>query len=318
LDDTRGTSLALSYLKDICSLNNIPFGFVEPQHEEQLQRPSKPCKGSPAETQLSKFCTKAIHIYNELGKWATDYFIFESISVLVKPNEVGDYQLREIVERESLLRILDPKHPLLLRQNQAFTGDLVVSSKVAKLISFLENQDFENTSGILFAQQRVVVSILCKLLSIHPKIKGRFQCATFVGMSNNTAKKYGMTELLDLKTQRETLASFRARKKNLIIATDVLEEGIDIPACNLVFCFDPPAHVKSFIQRRGRARQENSQFAIMFPKGKGVSQIDHWQGLEATLIEKYQTEQRQIRNRRSLEDDDVEVVPGKLFVESTQ
>ncbi|KAK5548299.1 Dicer-like protein 2, partial [Exophiala xenobiotica] len=54
-----------------------------------------------------------------------------------------------------------------------------------------------------------------------------------------------------------------AKAKNLIIETDVLEEGIDVTACNLVVCFDVPSNLKPFLQRRGRARQEQSTFAIL-------------------------------------------------------
>jgi len=135
-------------------------------------------------------------------------------------------------------------------------------------------------------------------------------------MSSNAAKKYTMAELLDLKAQRETLIEFRARRKNLIIATDVLEEGIDVTACNLVVCFDPPPNLKSFIQRRGRARQEKSQFAIMFPKNEGASKIDNWRNLEDNLIQAYQSELRQIKDLADIENN-IEVVPGKLEAEST-
>jgi ERCC4-related helicase len=135
-------------------------------------------------------------------------------------------------------------------------------------------------------------------------------------MSNNAAKKYTMAELLDLKAQSETLAEFRARRKNLIIATDVLEEGIDVTACNLVICFDPPPNLKSFIQRRGRARQEMSNFAIMFPQNEGASKLKSWRDLEQKLIEAYQNELRQIQDLEAIEDD-VEVVPGRLEVRST-
>jgi len=275
-------------------------------------------KGSSLTTQLSKFCNKAIHIYEELGPWAANYFILESISVLSKQRDGADaFAMGEIQDRESLLRILN-KGPLPeLRQIQTPVGPFPVSDKVEKLFSFLDNQNSEKSSGLIFVRQRATVSVLCYLLSIHPRVRGRFQCATFVGMSKSAATKCSMVELLDLKAQRETLAEFKARSKNLIIATDVLEEGIDITACNLVICFDPPPNVKSFIQRRGRARQEKSQFVIMFPEGEGASKIKNWRSLEEDLIRKYQTEQRQIQDLRDIENNDVEVVSGNLIVEAT-
>lgn len=52
-------------------------------------------------------------------------------------------------------------------------------------------------------------------------------------------------------------------KVNIIIATSILEEGLDVQSCNLVIRFDPSATVCSFIQSRGRARMQNSDYLLM-------------------------------------------------------
>jgi ERCC4-related helicase len=267
---------------------------------------------------LAKFCNKAIHIYEELGPWAADYFILESVTALETLNdlEAGMFAGGRNGERLSLLQILKQGALLKLWENRSLQGPYPISSKVKHLMSFLKNQDCNECSGLLFVRQRATVSVMHVLLSIHPDTKGRFRCATFVGMSNSAAKRYTMAELLDLKAQRETLAEFRARRKNLVIATDVLEEGIDVTACNLVVCFDPPPNLKSFIQRRGRARQEKSKYAIMFPRDEGSFKIQNWWTLEENLIRAYQSELRQIQDLAAIEND-VEVVPGKLEVKST-
>ena len=50
---------------------------------------------------------------------------------------------------------------------------------------------------------------------------------------------------------------------NIIIATSILEEGLDVQSCNLVIRFDPCPTVCSFIQSRGRARMQNSDYVLM-------------------------------------------------------
>ena len=50
---------------------------------------------------------------------------------------------------------------------------------------------------------------------------------------------------------------------NIIVATSILEEGLDVQSCNLVIRFDPPSSVSSFIQSRGRARMQNSDYLLM-------------------------------------------------------
>lgn len=50
---------------------------------------------------------------------------------------------------------------------------------------------------------------------------------------------------------------------NIIVATSILEEGLDVQSCNLVIRFDPSSTVCSFIQSRGRARMQNSDYVLM-------------------------------------------------------
>ncbi|KAJ2832569.1 Dicer-like protein 1, partial [Coemansia furcata] len=63
-----------------------------------------------------------------------------------------------------------------------------------------------------------------------------------------------------------TLADFANGNLNLIFATQVAEEGVDIQPCNVVVRFDMPNTATSLIQSRGRARMSNSQFIVMVPE----------------------------------------------------
>lgn len=50
---------------------------------------------------------------------------------------------------------------------------------------------------------------------------------------------------------------------NLLVATKVGEEGLDIQTCCLVIRFDLPQTVASFIQSRGRARMPQSEYVFL-------------------------------------------------------
>lgn len=50
---------------------------------------------------------------------------------------------------------------------------------------------------------------------------------------------------------------------NVIVATQILEEGLDVRDCNLVIRFDPAASSCSFIQSRGRARMKGSDYLML-------------------------------------------------------
>jgi endoribonuclease Dicer len=54
----------------------------------------------------------------------------------------------------------------------------------------------------------------------------------------------------------------------MLFATDVLEEGIDVPECNLVVRFDRPTTFRAYVQSRGRARAKQANYVFMLP-------IDH-------------------------------------------
>lgn len=67
--------------------------------------------------------------------------------------------------------------------------------------------------------------------------------------------------------QLKTLEHFKAGNYNIVFATDVMEEGLDVRACKYVINFDLPGTLKSFIQRRGRSRADNSLMISMIPYG---------------------------------------------------
>ena len=48
----------------------------------------------------------------------------------------------------------------------------------------------------------------------------------------------------------QVLRKFRKRELNLLIATSVLEEGVDVQQCNLVVKFDQPKDYRSYVQVR--------------------------------------------------------------------
>lgn len=53
----------------------------------------------------------------------------------------------------------------------------------------------------------------------------------------------------------------------MLVATTVIEEGLDIPSCNLVIRFDGSSdNLRSYVQSKGRARDLNSKFIIVCPE----------------------------------------------------
>ncbi|PRQ25534.1 putative ribonuclease III post-transcriptional gene silencing PAZ-Argonaute family [Rosa chinensis] len=97
-------------------------------------------------------------------------------------------------------------------------------------------------------------------------------------LSNFTASYLtGSTTSVDAlapKLQKEILESFYSGKVNLLFATDVVEEGIHVQNCSCVIRFDLPKTVRSYVQSRGRARKNDSQYIIMLERDN-KKQRDH-------------------------------------------
>lgn len=59
---------------------------------------------------------------------------------------------------------------------------------------------------------------------------------------------------------------FKAGLSNCIVATDVVDEGIDVPNCTLIIRYDMPMDFRGYVQSKGRARHSSSQYMVLMQK----------------------------------------------------
>lgn len=76
---------------------------------------------------------------------------------------------------------------------------------------------------------------------------------------------------LEHKKQEETLRRFRQRECNLLIGTKVLEEGIDLPRCNLVISYNTPLSYKSYLKSKSRAKTLDAYYILMFDEDETMN-----------------------------------------------
>ncbi|ETN39979.1 uncharacterized protein HMPREF1541_04254 [Cyphellophora europaea CBS 101466] len=254
--------------------------------------------GSPWQAQLIQFRKKSEYICHILGSWGAEYFVLETIKTLKRLSDEKHelFLLWTHDEKDRLVTLLGKDAELNRLEQERFQLKLLISDKVAALLAFLDTRDPNKSKTLIFVEQRVAASILSTILSNHPSTSAHFQSAPFVGMSNASSRKYRLPELLDLKVQSQALEGFRSSGYNIIVATNALEEGIDVQACNVVVCFDLPQSVRSFIQRRGRARAGKSGFALFFEKGDSHARLEEWRELERQLKSAYQDPAREKGN----------------------
>lgn len=248
-----------------------------------------------AQKQLWKLCTRAQHLQQELGSWASSYYIAASIdrATLSMHTQQNLRLSRKDEEKIHILNTLGSVQVAETANSEPLHKPESISKKCITLLELLKkvyNQDFR---GLIFVEQRVTAVVLCRLLSEHPETKRLFTCGTFVGTSTHESRTTEVADFLDQSKQKNTLKDFREGKKNLIIATNALEEGIDVSACNVVVCFNKPSNLKSFIQRRGRARHEKSTFALLSASDDDSS-LGAWKRLESEMVKEYMRESREL------------------------
>ncbi len=93
----------------------------------------------------------------------------------------------------------------------------------------------------------------------------------FVGQSSRGLDK-GFTQ----KKQVEILDGFRNNEFNVLVATQVGEEGLDIPECNLVVFYDCVPSIVPYIQRRGRTGRRVPGRVVIFVAKGTHDEYYHW------------------------------------------
>jgi Fanconi anemia group M protein len=111
--------------------------------------------------------------------------------------------------------------------------------------------------AIIFTQFRETAAIISERLNHLEDVKSK----VFVGQ----AKKEGRG--LSQKEQKKIIDEFRENKINVLCATCIAEEGLDIPEVDTVIFYEPVSSAIRSIQRRGRtARLQKGKLFILVTK----------------------------------------------------
>ncbi|KAI7863327.1 dicer-2 protein [Spinellus fusiger] len=210
-------------------------------------------------------------VARHLGSWCSDRLWQFSLSTMVERMVVDtkgrsnedlcseDQALYEVYSRS-----IEAAPPNPSRDNKALFSPKIIGL-LQVLYVFLAKEDF---CGIIFVERRqtaIAINLLIRSISdLKP-----FKCDILIGHGAHNEGDVKMR----FKDQNNMIKKFRTGELNLLIATNVAEEGLDIQPCNVVIRFDFFTTLIAYIQSRGRARKEDSKY-IIFTDASNKQQID--------------------------------------------
>ncbi|KAF0920587.1 hypothetical protein E2562_035731 [Oryza meyeriana var. granulata] len=233
------------------------------QHIEALKGKLHGSSLENAKQRISKLSQTFIYCVDNLGVWlaakAAEVQSYKENSISFW-GEIMDKNVESFIKNYS-----EEVHRELSRfLKKGHTGDNfptdsqdgMLTSKVNCLIqSLLQYRHMQDLRCIVFVERVITSIVLQALLSSIHQMSGwivKHMAGNRSGLQSQSRKNH--TEIVE---------SFRKGKVHIIIATQILEEGLDVPSCNLVIRFDPSATVCSFIQSRGRARMQKSDYLLL-------------------------------------------------------
>lgn len=144
--------------------------------------------------------------------------------------------------------------------------------------SLTENVSLGKKSRVLvFTQYRDTAQHIVHLLN-----KNKIKASRFVGQ----AKRQGDPGMKQVE-QNSILEYFRAGDFNVLVATSIAEEGLDIPEVDLVVFYEPiPSEIR-YIQRKGRTGRKNIGSVLILATKKTID--EHYLDVSRKKIQKMKT-----------------------------
>ena len=218
---------------------------------------------------LKKIRESAVRALSELGPWCADKIWHYALEDNQLPKiqrtieEPDGLPCRSTAKIDEELRCLKMAANLTSRHRVRYDGainDGDVTHKVRVLHSHLEEQFSSNplSTCIVFVRERTTARALFDVFKQLLPVK--HMVSTYLVGTSTGEPGDAMNSWVQ---QKATMKSFRSGTVNCIFATQVAEEGVDIPACNLVVRFNPYSDIIQYVQSRGRARKKDSVYAVM-------------------------------------------------------
>nr|XP_033802778.1 interferon-induced helicase C domain-containing protein 1 [Geotrypetes seraphini] len=188
--------------------------------------------------------------------------VLEENRALAAPNldETDEFLINLFYENEEALKGLAAK--------REYENEKLVKLRRTILEEFSKNDE---ARGIIFTKTRQSADALLHWIKENEKFEDLGVKAHYlIGAGHNSEFK-PMTQ----NEQKEVIGKFSTGKLNLLIATTVAEEGLDIKECNIVIRYGLVTNEIAMMQARGRARADDSTYVLVAGSGSGVAEREN-------------------------------------------
>lgn len=191
-------------------------------------------EGYSMDPRLKEMLAAASWVYHQLGPWCSDILCkrwFERISVFSDMSSSALFDSNAIdLDVEKLSTQAKELQEYLLPQPD-INNHKLFSHKIQRLVQILQlyNKHAPDFCGIIFVQRKYTAYILQWIIESQSTLS-ELKTGVLTGHHIDGAGEARMR----FKDQNRMISAFRRREINLLIATSVAEEGLDIQPCNLV------------------------------------------------------------------------------------
>nr|XP_048281538.1 interferon-induced helicase C domain-containing protein 1 isoform X2 [Myodes glareolus] len=294
-DDTRENPFKeklieiMTSIQTYCQMNPMSDFGTQPYEQWAIRMENKAAKDG---NRKDRVCAEHLRKYNEALQ------INDTIRMIDAYNHLQTFYSDE---KEKKLAALedddeseedassndDVKKPLKLDETDQFLMNLFFDNK-KMLKKLAENPKYENekliklrntileqftkseetSRGIIFTKTRQSTYALSQWITENEKLAEVGVKAHHLIGAGHSSEVKPMTQ----NEQKEVISKFRTGKINLLIATTVAEEGLDIKECNIVIRYGLVTNEIAMVQARGRARADESTYVLVTSSGSGVTE----------------------------------------------
>ncbi|XP_006867053.1 PREDICTED: interferon-induced helicase C domain-containing protein 1 [Chrysochloris asiatica] len=283
----------MTSIQTFCQMNPMPEFGTQPYEQWTIQVEKKAAKEG---NRKERVCAEHLRKYNEALQ------INDTIRMIDAYNHLETFYKEE---KEKKLAVLedesdgtgysddddgdknedDQKKSFKLDETDRYLFNLFFENR-RNLKKLTENPKYENeklirlrntimeqftktegsSRGIIFTKTRQSAFALSQWLTENEKFAEVGVKAHHLIGAGHSSEFKPMTQ----NEQKEVISKFRTGKINLLIATTVAEEGLDIKECNIVIRYGLVTNEIAMVQARGRARADESTYILVASCGSGV------------------------------------------------